>query len=51
VIEALGFPSPDLVIERAVEQAVAASAGVTALREQDSDALADAGDLAATLRY
>jgi hypothetical protein len=51
VIEALGFPSPDLVIERAVEQAAAASAGVTALREQDSDALADAGGLAATLRY
>jgi hypothetical protein len=50
-LEALGSPSPDLVIERAVEHAVGAGADVTALREQESDALASAGGVAAKLRY
>jgi hypothetical protein len=51
VVEALGSPSPDLTVERAVEHAVATDAGVTALGAGDGDALAQAGGVAATLRY
>jgi hypothetical protein len=50
-IEALGSPSPDLLIERAVEHAVAADADVTALRDEESDELAPADGVAARLRY
>jgi hypothetical protein len=49
--EALGSPSLDLFTERVVELAVEAGAGVTALGEQESDVLARAGGVAATLRY
>lgn len=51
VMEALGSPSLDLVVERAVEQAVAAGADVSALPEEDSDALAPADGIAAALRF
>jgi hypothetical protein len=50
-IEALGSPSPELLIERAVELAVAADADVTALRDEESEALAPTGGVAARLRY
>jgi hypothetical protein len=50
-IDALGSPSPDLFVERAVELAVGAGARVSALPEEDSDVLAPAGGIAATLRY
>lgn len=49
-LEALGSPSRELVVERAVEHAVAAGAEVTSLREEESDALGGA-DAAAILRY
>jgi hypothetical protein len=51
VVEALGSPSPHLVVERAVEHAVATDAKVTALPPENSDALAQADGIAATLRY
>jgi hypothetical protein len=51
VIEALGSPSTDLVVERAVEHAVGGGAVVTALRQEESDVLANTGGVAATLRY
>jgi hypothetical protein len=51
VLGALGHPSDDMLVERAVEQAVASGAEVTALVEQDADALWAAGGIAAVLRY
>ena len=51
VLTALGQPSGELLLERAVEQAVASDAGVTALLDADADALWAAGGIAAVLRY
>lgn len=51
VIEALGHPARELVVERPVEQAVASGAEVTALPENEADVLASVGGVAATLRY
>jgi Bacterial archaeo-eukaryotic release factor family 10 len=49
--EALGDAAPDLLAERAVELAAAGGAGVSALPVTDSAPLAEAGGIAATLRY
>lgn len=50
VPEAIGGPA-ELLGERAVEAAIATGAQVTALPAGDSDALAEAGGIAALLRY
>jgi protein required for attachment to host cells len=42
---------PEMIAERGVEQAVATGAQVTAVADGDSPALADAGGIAALLRY
>ena len=47
---ALGWPSPRMLVERAVEQAVIAGAEVTVL-PADTPELVRAGGAAATLRY
>ena len=49
--DALRDAAPDLLAERAVELAVAGGAGVSALPGTNSAPLADAGGIAATLRY
>jgi hypothetical protein len=50
-LEALGSPPSDLLVERAVEHAIGADAGVTALPETESEILASTGGIAATLRF
>jgi hypothetical protein len=47
---ALGWPSPRMLVERAVEQAVISGAEVTVL-PADTPELVRAGGAAATLRY
>jgi hypothetical protein len=50
-LEALGSPDDEFLVERIVEHAVAADADVSVLRPEDSDLLASADGIAATLRY
>jgi hypothetical protein len=50
VSDALGKPSADMIIERAVEHAVASGADVTALPD-DTERVLSAGGVVATLRY
>ena len=49
--EALGDPSPEMLLERSVERAIELGAEITMLSPEDSALLADAGGAAAVLRF
>ncbi len=51
VLEALGSPTAEMIVERAVERAIASGGAVTAVPAQSTDLLAEVGGVAATLRY